>query len=193
MCGLRIVDARAETKGMRDCPECPEMVEIPAGSFVMGSAPTGGLYHSWDEVPQRTVRMQGFALGKYEVTFDEWDACAAAGGCAHRPGDRGWGRGLRPVVYVSWEDAKQYVAWLSQRTGRRYRLPSEAEWEYAARAGTTTHFWWGNAADRNRANCAGCGSQWDDRQTAPVGSFPPNAFGVHDMHGNVKEWVEDCW
>ena len=134
-------------------------------------------------------------MGKFEVTFAEWDACAADGGCASNksPSDPGWGKGRRPVVNVSWNDAKEYAAWLSRKTGKTYRLLSEAEWEYAARAGTSTAYAWGNAVGRNHANCSGCGSQFDNMQTAPVGSFPGNAFGLHDMHGNVWEWVEDCW
>jgi formylglycine-generating enzyme required for sulfatase activity len=177
----------------RDCAECPEMVVIPAGTFTMGS-PADEKDRSSDEGPQHGVTIaKPFSLGKYEVTFAEWDACVAAGGCAHRPNDYGWGRGLRPVIYVSWDDAKAYVAWLSRKSGKSYRLPSEAEWEYAARAGTTTRYTWGDDVGRNRANCDGCGSQWDDKQTAPVGSFAANRFGLHDMHGNVWEWVEDCW
>jgi formylglycine-generating enzyme required for sulfatase activity len=185
--------AQAPSPPVRDCAECPEMVALPGGTFAMGSNVESGTYHNATEQPQRSVSVPAFLIGKYEVTFDEWDACVAAQGCAHRPGDRGWGRGRRPVVLVSWEDAKQYTAWLSQKTGKAYRLLSEAEWEYAARGGTTTLFWWGDAPGRNNANCFGCGSQWDDKQTAPVGSFPPNPFGLHDMLGNAKEWVEDCW
>ena len=106
----------------------------------------------------------------------------------------GWGRGRRPVIFVSWEDAVAYTKWLSEQTGERYRLPSEAEWEYAARSGTKKKkYSWGNEIGHNRANCDGCGSQWDNRKTAPVGSFGPNIWGLHDMHGNVKEWVQDCW
>ena len=136
---------------------------------------------------------QPFAVGKYEVTFAEWDACVADGGCGgHRPEDSGWGRGRRPVINVSWDDAKAYVRWLNRKTGKQYRLPSEAEWEYAARAGTTTRYNWGDDIGRNRANCANCGSRWDLKQTAPVGSFAANPFGLHDVHGNVWEWVEDC-
>ena len=109
------------------------------------------------------------------------------------PRDYGWGRGGHPVIDVSWEDARAYAEWLSAETGERYRLPSEAEWEYAARAGTTTAYSWGNDIGQNRANCDGCGSRWDDEQTVPAGSFAANAWGLHDMHGNVWEWVEDCW
>jgi formylglycine-generating enzyme required for sulfatase activity len=190
---LAAARAQAPPAPFRDCAECPEMIAIPAGAFTMGSNVESGPYHNSTEKPQRSVSVPAFLLGKYEVTFDEWDACVAAQGCTHRPGDRGWGRGRRPVILVSWEDAKQYVDWLSRKTGKAYRLTSEAEWEYAARGGTTTHFWWGDAPGRNNANCFGCGSQWDDRQTAPVGSFPPNPFGLHDLLGNAKEWVEDCW
>ena len=175
----------------RDCADCPEMVVIPAGSFLMGSPEGQG---SYDERAQHDVTIaKPFALGKYEVTFAEWDACVDAGGCDREPDDEGWGRGARPVINVSWEDAQQYVAWLSGETGETYRLPSEAEWEYAARAGTTTPYFWGDEIGQNRANCHGCGSEWDSRQTAPVGSFAPNDFGLNDMSGNVWEWVEDSW
>ena len=134
-----------------------------------------------------------FAVGKYEVTFSEWDACVSAGGCGrHRPDDKDWGRGTRPVINVSWKDAKAYVKWLSARTRQPYRLLSESEWEYAARAGSTTRYSWGDSIGSNRANCSGCGSRWDFTMT-PVGSFAANGFGLHDMHGNVSEWVEDCW
>ena len=181
-------------KVFRECPECPEMVVVPAGSFTMGS-PSSEEGWDDDEGPQHRVTIAApFAVGKYEVTFAEWDACVAAGGCnGHVPGDGGWGRGRRPVIYVSWEDAKSYVGWLSRKTGERYRLLSEAEWEYAARAGTRTRYHWGNSIGRNQANCDGCGSRWDDEKTAPAGSFPANGFSLHDVHGNLKEWVEDCW
>src|SRR5205823_12154354 len=116
------------------------------------------------------------------------------GGCdGYKPSDYGWGRGRRPVINVSWDDAKAYAAWLANRTGKAYRLLSEAEWEYAARAGTTTVYFWGDAIGNNNANCDGCGSQWDKRQTAPVGSFKSNAFGLYDMAGNVWQWVQDCY
>lgn len=180
----------------KDCAQCPEMVVIPGGSFVMGSsAGERGRFakHIKNESPQHRVTVPRFAMGRYEVTFAEWDACVAAGGCGRQASDAGWGRGRRPVVNVSWDDAKQYVGWLSRETGKRYRLPSEAEWEYAARAGTRTKYWWGDAIGRNKANCRGCGSQWDSKKTAPVGSFRPNPFGLYDVHGNVYEWVEDCW
>ncbi len=178
----------------KDCAECPEMVVVPAGQYTMGS-PAGEEGRDSDEGPQHEVRIaRPIAVGKYEVTFAEWDACVSGGGCGgYRPGDEGWGRGRRPVVEVSWEDAKAYVRWLSEQTGEAYRLLSEAEWEYAARGVTSTRYYWGDGIGRNRANCGGCGSRWDNETTAPVGSFGPNGYGLHDMHGNVWEWVEDCW
>ena len=176
----------------RDCTACPEMVVVPAGSYLMGS-PANDPFRGPDEGPARRVTIgEPFAVGVHEVTFAQWDACHRAGGCSHRADDQGWGRGTRPVVDVSWNDAQEYVRWLSGETGRAYRLPSEAEWEYAARAGTTTLFWWGDDLGQNHANCDRCGSPWDDRQTAPVGSFAANAFGLHDVHGNVWERVQDC-
>lgn len=172
---------------IRDCAECPEMVPLPGGTFLMGS--TSG---PAAEGPAHRVTVPPLLIGKYEVTFAEWDACAAAGGCSYRPDDDNWGRGSRPAIRVSWNDAQEYVRWLSKRAGRPYRLPTESEWEYAARAGTTTPYHWGDAIGSNNAVCAGCRSRWDKRQTAPVGSLRPNAFGLHDMLGNVLEWVQDC-
>jgi len=178
----------------KECANCPEMVVVPAGSFTRGS-PTSEPGHSADEGPQHTVTIaRPFAVGRFAVTFDEWDACAADGGCnGYKPSDEGWGRGRRPVINVSWDDAKAYAAWLSKKTGKSYRLLSAAEYEYATRAGTQTAYPWGNAIGTNNANCHACGSQWDARQTAPVGSFAANGFGLYDMVGNVEEWMEDCY
>jgi len=173
-------------------------VVVPGGSFGMGT-PENAEDNSGDEGPQHDVTIpSAFAVGKYEVTFDEWNACVVAGGCGgHRPDDRGWGRSNRPVIYMSWADAQSYVSWLAQKTRMRYRLLSESEWEYVARAGTTTHYSWGYGIGVNKANCVGCGSNWDlrwhDRKTAPVGSFAANDLGLYDMAGNVAEWTEDCW
>jgi formylglycine-generating enzyme required for sulfatase activity len=142
-------------------------------------------------------------VGQYEVTFDEWDACVKGGGCrsakieadlsGYKPPDADRVRGRRPVVNVSWDDAQAYLAWLSKETKKTYRLLSEAEWEYVARARSTTPYWWGNAIGRDRANCSHCGSDWDNKSTAPVGSFAANSFELYDTAGNVSEWVQDCW
>lgn len=170
-------------KPFRDCQSCPEMVLVPPGIFMAGIAGS----------QQKKTISQAFAIGKYEVTFAEWDACVADGGCAgYRPDDQGWGRGRQPVINVSWDDARQYVRWLSQKTGNNYRLLTEAEWEYTARAGTNTAYPWGDAVGSGNANCNGCGSQWDNKQPAPVGSFRANVFGLYDMNGNVCEWTEGC-
>ena len=172
----------------------PEMVAIPGGQFQMGS-PDNERGRSSDEGPVRDVTIAPFYLSKYEVSFDEYDAFAKATG-RKLPDDRGWGRGERPVIYVSWNDAQAYAAWLSEVTGQSFRLPSEAEWEYAARAGTNTRYWWGNEIRPGKevmANCRECGSEWGGKQTAPRGQFPANGFGLHDTQGNVYEWVEDCW
>jgi len=182
----------------RDCDACPEMVVIPAGSFRMGS-PSGEADRQDDEGPQHNVSIRAFALASTEVTFAQWDACVSDGGCRHRPEDQGWGRGNRPVINVSWNDAQEYVRWLSRKTGEEYRLPSEAEWEYSARAGTTTRFSTGNCITTGQANfngnypANGCPKGQYRQRTVAVGSFSPNAFGLHDMHGNVWEWVQDCW
>ncbi|MEM6625099.1 MAG: SUMF1/EgtB/PvdO family nonheme iron enzyme [Pseudomonadota bacterium] len=191
----------------------PEMVVIPSGRFVMGS-PSSEEGRDDDEGPVRTVRIDyQFAVGKYEVTWAEWGACVADGTCddagpASTGGDEGWGRGSRPVINVDWNDAQAYAGWLSRKTGKTYRLLSEAEWEYAARAGTTSAYPWGN--DRN-GGCAYSNaaditakredSNWttstcDDgvgKKTALVGRYQANAFGLHDMIGNVWEWTQDCW
>jgi len=168
-----------------------DMVAIPSGTFRMGDLSGVG---DDDELPVRTVTVPAFKLSKYEVTFDQWDTCVMDGGCNdYSPDDEDWGRGHRPVVNVSWYDVQSFIDWLNARTGGNYRLPTEAEWEYAARAGTTTEYSGGDDIGENQANCDGCGSQWDNDQTAPVGSFPANPWGLHEMHGNVWEWVQDCW
>jgi formylglycine-generating enzyme required for sulfatase activity len=173
----------------RDCPECSEMVVVRSGEFDMGS---GGANDMEFEKPVHRVSIRkSFAIGRHEVTFREWDACVAAGACP-RLDDRGWGRGDRPVINVTWTEAKAYTKWLSDKTGRKYRLPTEAEWEYAARGSTITPFWWGRDTDRDRANCRDCKTT-RVAQSQPIGSFPPNPFGLFDTAGNAAEWVEDCW
>ena len=196
----------------RDCPDCPEMVVVPARSFRMGSpGDEEGRFDNEGPVHGVTIS-RAFAVGRHEVTRGEFGRFVSAtgrdmsGGCVVWTGKEwktesgrswrspGFGQTERdPVVCVSWNDAKAYVKWLSGRTGKAYRLLSESEWEYAARAGTSTRYSWGDGIGKNRANCTGCGSRWDSRSTAPVGSFAANGFGLHDMHGNVREWVEDCW
>ena len=193
----------------RDCTVCPEMVVVPPGSFMMGSPDTEE--GRWgDEGPQHQVTIgYAFAVGVYEVTFEEWDACVNGGGCGgYEPADEGWGRGRRPVVNLHWEDAWRYADWLTEQTGEEYRLLTEAEWEYVARAGSRTARYWGET-DREQCRHANgydasalseLAIEWEsvgcrDRhvRTAPVGSFRPNGLGLYDVLGNVREWVDDCW
>jgi formylglycine-generating enzyme required for sulfatase activity len=181
-------------ESFKEClTDCPDMIVVPAGSFTMGS-PDNEIGRTKEEGPQHVVAIgRPFAVSKYEVTFADWKACVAFGNCDPPTIEGAVADGQRPVVNVTWDDAKQYAAWLSQVTGKHYRLLSEAEYEYAARAGTQTSYPWGDEIGRNNANCEGCGSNWDGKQSAPVGSFPPNKFKLHDMVGNVWQWVEDCW
>src|SRR5262249_2621735 len=179
-------DAPKPGEVFRDCNDCAEMVVVPVGDFEMGG---GDLPF---EKPQHKVTLaHPVAIGRSEITFDEWDLCYSAGGCKHRPDDHGWGRGKRPVIDVSWGGAKAYLAWMSRTPGKNYRLPTEAEWEYAARAGTATPFWRGRDVGKGNANCEGCAGGPTAR-TMPSRSFRPNAFGLYDTSGNAAEWVEDC-
>jgi formylglycine-generating enzyme required for sulfatase activity/DNA-binding winged helix-turn-helix (wHTH) protein len=171
---------------------CPQMVVMPAGRFMMGS-PKDEPGHNAAEEPRHSVMIaKRFAIGKFELTFAEWDTCVTYGDCNPNISDSGTGRGREPVINIDWQDAKQYVAWLSRVTGKPYRLASEAEWEYAARGGTITTYSWGNDVGKGNANCVGCGTAWDRKQAAPVGTFPANPFGLFDMEGNIAEYVEDC-
>ena len=185
--GSPLSAARAQHSGdvFQDCWECPKMVAAPEGTYMMGS-PESEKGRSDDEGPVHRVAFERpFAVAVCEVTFEEWDACVSDGGCnGYRPDDEGWGRGRRPVINVSWEDAQAYVKWLSRKTGKGYRLLSESEWEYVARAGKT-----GRYGRRMRP----WRFRYGDWGTVEVGSYRPNAFGLHDVHGNVWEWVEDCW
>ena len=176
------------------------MVVVPAGSFTMGS-PRTKLDAIAMKVREHEVTIsKAFAVGKFEATFEEWDACVADGGCGgYSPGDEGWGRERRPVINVSWNDAQAYASWLSRKTGKTYRLLTEAEWEYAARGATRTPFWFGSSISTSQANydgnyAYGGGRKGEYREkTVPVGSFAANPFGLYEVHGNVWEWVEDCY
>ena len=173
----------------KDCAQCPEMIVIPAGKFTMGSAKG----KKREQPVRQVVIPNSLAVGRHEITFDEWDACHAGGGCAKLPFDRGWGRGKRPVINVLARDIDEYLKWMSKKTGHVYRLPSEAEWEYAARAGSESAYSWGDEMIQGKANCRECGSEWSGEKTAPVGMFEPNPWGLFDVHGNVLELVADCW
>lgn len=167
----------------------PTMIRLRGGRYFMGSNRNQVSGNEW---PAHEVALRTFAISKTEVTFDEYDRFAQATG-RRLPEDNGWGRGQRPVVNVSWDDAQSYTVWLSERTGKKYRLPTEAEWEFAIRGGDDSTYWWGYQVEAGRENCFDCGSEWDRKSTAPVASFLPNNFGLHDMAGNVREWVEDCY
>ena len=184
-----------------DAPEAPKMTILSPGSFTMGSAP-GELGRTRNEGPQHLVSIgYSFAVSTYPITFDEWDTCVAEGGCRnYTPLDEHWGRGTRPVVNISWDDAQAYAAWLTAKTGHHYRLLSEAEFEYAARAGTSTPYSSGGRITVAQANFQDASDPPGDapdksvgRMPTPVSTFPPNAFGLYDMQGNVWQWVEDCW
>ncbi|HEY9051624.1 MAG TPA: formylglycine-generating enzyme family protein [Gammaproteobacteria bacterium] len=165
----------------------PQLVVLPGGEYVRGDNEGDE-----DEKPAIRIKPGVFAIGVYEITFAEYDHfCKQTR--RTMPADQDWGRGNRPVVNVSWEDAMAYILWLSDKTGQTYRLPTDGEWEYAARAGSDSQYWWGSELGLARANCEGCGSLWDGDKTAPVGRFPANAFGLHDTAGNVFEWVADCY
>lgn len=169
----------------------PLMIKLPEGMFLMGAK---GSAPYPNERPEHKVMLQGFSMSKFEITFDEYDRFTSATD-RKKADDNGWGRGEQPVINVNWDDAMAYTKWLTEQTRHQYRLPSEREWEYAAKAGTQTPYWWGFEIgnNKNKGNCASCGSQWDARQTAPVGSFEPNPAGLHDMIGNVIEWTQSCY
>jgi formylglycine-generating enzyme required for sulfatase activity len=221
-CPLSVVAERAlkPKDSFKECDKCPEMLVVPAGSFMMGSPeserePVAAAYAAYgivtnglttapplsSEGPQHEVTIaQPLAVGRFAVTFDEWDACVDDGGCnGYRPSDQGWGRGHQPAINVNWDDAKAYAAWLSRKTGKSYRLLSEAEREYVGRAGTTTPFWWGSSLSGSQANYNGTRTYngqplGENRQrTLPVESFSPNPWGLYQVYGNNYDWVEDCW
>jgi formylglycine-generating enzyme required for sulfatase activity len=184
----RIV-AHAPTAGeTKDCATCPVMITVPAGSFTMGNSTDDP-----SEKPAHHVSIgTSFAIGKYEVTAEQWNACVAASACPHLSSENNSGKNA-PARDISWDDAQLYVKWLTKITGKPYRLPTEAEWEYADRAGTTTQYWWGDQMRKGDANCKGCGDPWHQEGPENVGSFAPNPYGLYDMNGSVWEWVSDCW
>ncbi len=194
-------------ESFRDCSEvCPEMVVIPPGDFLLGSAPEEPERENWkegSESPQvRVVLAHSLAVGKFAVTLAEWDACISSGGCGgYKPDDQGWGRGRRPVINVDWQQAQSYVEWLTQKTGRTYRLLSETEREYATRAGSITPFWWGTSIAPQQANYNGSSEPYEgggekgeyQRKTMVADSYKANPWGLYQVHGNVWEWTADCW
>ena len=180
--------APSAPKVFKDCDVCPEMVVIPRGAFVMGSDLLPA------EKPKHPVFIKKpFAMSQFEITFDNWEACLAERGCTHNPHDHNWGRGRQPIMNIDFHMAEGYAKWLSKKTGQIYRLPSEAEWEYAARAGSTTAYWFGDDEKDGKINCRNCSGAVPGHRNAPVGQYDPNPFGLYDMHGNAYEWVSDCW
>lgn len=173
----------------RDCEFCPELVEVPAGSFILGSNSGND-----NERPATKVTIkQPFSIGRHEVSVGEWAFCVEDGGCSFKPKKKADQSDRAPMRNLSWLDAMEYVNWLSKKTGRPYRLPSEAEWEYAARAGTKTNFWWGDQVGKGQVDCKDCGSDWVRKNPPETGSFGANAFGLFDTSGSVWEWTADCW
>ena len=177
-----------KTEGIRDCPACPEMLVLPAGTVTMGEQ-----RGDRSERPVHKVSIKRpFAIGKYEVTIGQWNECVNAGACSYKAAKGGPSENS-PVRDISWNDAQEYVRWLSRVTKQEYRLPTEAEWEYSARANTQTRFWWGDTVGSGNANCKDCGGKWDRSAPAEVDAYPPNPFGVYGANGGVWEWVTDCW
>ncbi|MDM8560846.1 formylglycine-generating enzyme family protein [Candidatus Parabeggiatoa sp. HSG14] len=186
----KIVSGEVFQDDLKDSSKGPKMVWIPAGIFKMGDIQGTG--DKREKPVRENVSVKGFAIGIYPVTFAEYDKFAEVTK-KEELNDEGWGRDNRPVINVSWHGAVAYAKWLSEQTGQQYSLPSEVQWEYAARAGTETDYWWGNEIGKNKANCHDSGSQWSGKQTSPVGSFSPNPFGLYDTVGNVWEWIADSW
>jgi formylglycine-generating enzyme required for sulfatase activity len=202
--GLKVLSDSEEASlkqkvDFRECEKCPEMIVVPAGGFVMGSTNDGPKRASAEAPKHKVTFTHAFAVGRFAVTFEQWDACVDDGGCnGYKPWDNGWGRGKHPAINISWSDAKSYVAWLSERTGKPYRLLSEAEREYVTRAGTSSTFWWGASVSRRQANYDDKTGQYkaskgsSGQRTMPVDSYLPNPWGLYQVHGNIWEWVEDC-
>jgi formylglycine-generating enzyme required for sulfatase activity len=194
---LTAEDERALKPGadFRECAkDCPEMIVVPAGEFTMGSAEKEKDRNGDENPRHKSTIAKPFAVSKFDVTFADWDTCVSAGGCPE-VSDASFGRGTKPVINVTWADAQRYVMWFSKMTGRDYRLLSETEWEYVARAGAATVYHWGDEIGTDKANCDGCGSVWNNLGTSPVGYYKDNAnaFGLYDISGNVWQWVQDCY
>jgi formylglycine-generating enzyme required for sulfatase activity len=171
-----------------DCPACPLLIAVTPGNFMMGNDTDDP-----SEKPVHRVTIgHGYALSKYAVTVAQWNACANAGGCPRLSSENNSAPNA-PVRDLSWDDAQQYIKWLTKVSGKPYRLPTEAEWEYAARGGSATRYWWGNDMRKGTANCKDCGPPWHIEAPDDVGSFPANPYGFYDMAGGVWEWVSDCW
>jgi formylglycine-generating enzyme required for sulfatase activity len=176
------------SESVRDCENCPEMVILQPGSFTMGDN-----HGDRSERPAHRVTIsRPYAIGKYEVTLAQWNACVQAEACKAVTSTTG-SPDKSPTRDISWADTQRFVRWLSKQTGQNYRLPTEAEWEYAARAGTSSRYWWGEKMRAGMANCKGCGGDWSNDAPVNVDALPPNPFGLYGMNGGVWEWVEDCW
>lgn len=185
---LQLAVGQTELESFKPCEQCPEMVPLPQGRFIMGSAEGDS-----SEQPTHAVQIgHSFAIGRFEVRVSEWMACVEAKACDYEP-DGVLVQGLTAIRNVSWNDAQQYVAWLNGVSGLSFRLPSEAEWEYATRAGTTTAYWWGETAGGGEADCRDCGGVWSGDSPKFIGSHDANPFGLHDMNGGAAEWTADCW
>jgi len=182
-------NARAVGQSYKDCKTCPEMVVVPSGSYTSYSRKN----ISSTSLQQKIIFQNSFSLSKFEITFNEWDECVKNRQCSQIPDDHKWGRGMRPVINVKYSDIIQYLGWLSKLTGYTYRLPSESEWEYAAMADNRNIYSQETRFKKGLGNCRDCETKWSGIKSAPVGQFPPNSFGLHDMLGNVFEYVQDCW
>lgn len=192
----RLVPGEGRHAWFKDLEIGPEMVVVPAGRFLMGAGDDEPEARSSERPAHAVTFARSFAIGRFAVTFEEWDAAVAQGGPERLPDDQGWGRGRRPVIGVCWAEAAAYAAWLAAASGKAYRLPSEAEWEYAARAGTRSRYWWGDGIDGSRAQVQlelrpGYRDPPERRRTLPVDSFEPNPWGLYQVHGNVREWCQD--
>ena len=184
-----VVITPRELSAFKECERCPEMVVIPSGKINYKDIIVAGSKSEFNQI----IIDKPFAMSIFEITWSQWLECVKQKVCKKIPSDQGWGKSDLPIINISWFDAKDYISYLNQITDGNYRLPTEQEWQYAARSNTKSKFWWGNTLKKNYANCRVCGTKWDGKQSSPVGSFKPNNFGLYDMNGNVWEWTSDCW